>query len=443
MKTQLNFAGYTFLQSKKGMLSTSHILYTAWIFILSIALFVSSCQNATDADANRVVNQLPTENVATMISTPAENTMEDMPVNVEKQHTVVIRNTSTSLKVRVTSIALESTTNGVTLGTLPTLPLVLEPSGTVGSSINIPVTVRPLREGAFTESIILNGDKTKKHTITFKTNRLQSNDTIPVNDELEVINITGTNTSTVQFFITDPTTGNNVVMEKIRLRNKSANVMRISGMELQDTQLYGMYYLRYDNQVISKPPFPEVLAPNESITLAIYFNAPTNLTETKTYETLYRFYTRSEDSTKGITGTSKWSELKGTVSIVNNPTKNIYVEPIDSMAFVKQGTVTPIRFQVRNQSDKPAVFNAIELTNNGDLVNSSFSYITSSSTTITSTPYTIAAGEVITVVYNCVFKMPPQPGADVTVPMSPNISPANSSIKVISPTDLKLWLTPQ
>lgn len=444
MKTHSNLAGYTLYQSKKGMLSTSYILYTAWIFALSIALFVSSCQNATDADANRVVNQLPTENVATVVSTPAENTMEDMSVNVAKQHSVVIRNSSTTMKVRITSVALESTTNGVALGTIPTLPLVLEPSGTAGSSVSIPVTIRPLREGAFTESIILNGDKTKKHTISFKTNGLQSNDTIPVGDDLEVINVGGTNTSTVQFFITDPTPNNRVVTQKIRLRNTNpTKVMRISGCSIEDATVSNMFGLRYENQVISKPPFPEVLSPNGSITLDILFIAPTNYTETNTIQTFYRFYTRSEDSTQGIIAVSKLNELKATVDIVNNSNKNVYVDEIDSMVTVKAGTVSPVRFRIRNQSGNPAVFTSMGLGLTSELLSANFvSITTSTGGIITSTPYTIPAGETVTVTYNCLFKMPKDP-QEIEIPATPVITVTGSGTKLIAPSSIKLQLNPQ
>lgn len=441
MKTQTNLAGYILYQSNKGALSTSHILYTAWIFALSIALFVSSCQNASEVDANRVTNQLPTENVATMVSTPAENTMENMPVNMPQQHSVVIRNSSTTMKVRVTSIALESTTNGVTLGTLPALPLILEPSGSAGSSISVPVTVRPLREGAFTESIILNGDKTKKHTISFKTNRLQSNDTIPVGDDLEVINVGGTNTSRVEFEITDPTLNNRIVTQKIRLRNtNSTKVMRISGFDIENVTVRNMFNLRYENTIIGKSPFPEILGPNESITLNMVYSAPLGYTLNTSEETKYRFYTVTSDSARNIIGVSNWNDLKMNIYITNPANKNVYVEAIDSMVTVKAGTVSPIRFSVRNQSDNPAVFTSIGLGQTSDLLNSVIASVKNSKGQLLSAPYTIPSMETITVTYNCSFKVPKE-SIETEIPITPVIT-VSGSAKVIAPSSIKMQLNP-
>lgn len=426
------------------LLTLAPIRATALLLVAGIALALgfSACKNATDVDANRVVNAIATESVATLVSIDSLNTASNCPIGTTIPHTVIISNISPTQKVTVKSVALEFGNRGITLGTMPAMPITLDVSTTSATTVGIPVTIRPSQAGTFQENIIINGDVSKKFSIRYSTQGTTTSDTIGVGSgDLEVINVGGTNTSRVEFEITDPT-GTNFVTRKIRLRNVNATkTMRISGMEIENTNFNRNIQLRYENMIISKPPFPEVLAPNESITLNMVYSAPTTYKQNTSEETKYRFYTRSSDSAQNVTGVSNWNDLKMNIYITNNANKNVYVDQMDSMITVKPGTVSQVRFRVRNLSDEPAVFTTIGMEKTTDLLSANFVLLSNATTTIMTTPYTIPAGETITVTYNCSFKVP-QAMKETEIPLTPVITVTGSGTKLIAPSSIKLQLNP-
>ncbi|MBL7999523.1 MAG: hypothetical protein JNL32_12915, partial [Candidatus Kapabacteria bacterium] len=153
------------------LLTLAPIRATALLLVAGIALALgfSACKNATDVDANRVVNAIATESVATLVSIDSLNTASNCPIGTTIPHTVIISNISPTQKVTVKSVALEFGNRGITLGTMPAMPITLDVSTTSATTVGIPVTIRPSQAGTFQENIIINGDVSKKFSIRYST----------------------------------------------------------------------------------------------------------------------------------------------------------------------------------------------------------------------------------------------------------------------------------